>query len=332
MTLSPQRILQVEPAWSDLGQSASRWWDAGAEPPRPHECGDPSGWPRITLVTPSFNQARFIEATIRSVLFQRYPNLEYIVIDGGSTDGTLDIIKKYEPWLSYWVSEPDKGPVDAIKKGFARATGEWFNWLNSDDFLLPGALHTLARISGTVPEARWIAGAHLNVTVEGLPAGVTVAWRADPTLIALGWGYFSQDATFVRRSFLTEHIDALREDIKALFDTVLYRELLLSERPCLTTAVFSAMRWYPEQITSRPSMRGQDDVHIQRCLERLPLSSRVALRAMRTRFQGSVSGLLRLAAYYGILPESRKWRACFFNRYKSRFEVHEARRWLLDHQ
>src|SRR5882762_4423248 len=95
-------------------------------------------WPGISIVTPSFNQGQFIEETIRSVLLQGYPNLEYFVIDAGSADLTLEIIKKYEPWITYWVSEPDNGQVDAIKKGLRLSSGEWFNWINSDDILLQG--------------------------------------------------------------------------------------------------------------------------------------------------------------------------------------------------
>lgn len=100
--------------------------------------------PRITIVTPSYNQGRFIETTIRSVLLQGYPNLEYIIIDGGSNDNSAEIIKKYEPWLAYWVSEKDRGQAHAINKGFARATGDIYAYLNSDDFFEPGALHACA--------------------------------------------------------------------------------------------------------------------------------------------------------------------------------------------
>lgn len=97
-------------------------------------------YPKISIITPSYNQGHYIEETIRSILLQNYPNLEYIIIDGGSTDETIEIIKKYDQWISYWVSESDNGQSHAINKGLSKCTGQIFNWLNSDDYYNPNAL------------------------------------------------------------------------------------------------------------------------------------------------------------------------------------------------
>lgn len=125
-------------------KSKTGWpWTVGSAP-FPKRMPDGSPWPKISIVTPSYNQGKFIEETIRSVLLQNYPNLEYIIIDGGSTDGSVEIIKKYEQWLTYWESEQDRGQSHAINKGWAKATGDVISYLNSDDIYLPNALRIVA--------------------------------------------------------------------------------------------------------------------------------------------------------------------------------------------
>lgn len=123
--------------------------------------------PRISIVTPSFNQAAFLEKTIRSVLLQGYPDLEYMIIDGGSTDGSVDIIRKYEKWLSYWVSEPDRGQSHAINKGLERASGQVYGWLNSDDYFLTRALSMVVQAYAANPEAGAWCGGCLRVDGKG---------------------------------------------------------------------------------------------------------------------------------------------------------------------
>jgi glycosyltransferase involved in cell wall biosynthesis len=111
-------------------------------------------YPKISIVTPSYNQGKYLEETILSVIKQNYPNLEYIIIDGGSTDNSVEIIKKYEKYLTYWVSEKDNGQSDAINKGLKRCTGEIFNWLNSDDYLEPNALFKIAEAYKKNPQKK----------------------------------------------------------------------------------------------------------------------------------------------------------------------------------
>jgi glycosyltransferase involved in cell wall biosynthesis len=123
--------------------------------------------PQISIVTPSFNQGQFLEKTILSVIKQGYPYLEYSIIDGGSTDNSIDIIRKYEKHLSYWISEPDQGQSHAINKGFERATGHIFGWLNSDDWYAPGALLSVAKIFRENPEANVVVGAGEMIDEQG---------------------------------------------------------------------------------------------------------------------------------------------------------------------
>jgi glycosyltransferase involved in cell wall biosynthesis len=128
---------------------------------------NPENLPRVSIVTPSYNQAQFLEQTIQSVLAQDYPNLEYIIVDGGSTDGSVEIIRRYEPQLAWWVSERDRGQSDAVNKGWRRASGEIIGWLNSDDLLLPGMVTRMVAAFEETPGAGIIYGDVFSIDSHG---------------------------------------------------------------------------------------------------------------------------------------------------------------------
>jgi glycosyltransferase involved in cell wall biosynthesis/SAM-dependent methyltransferase len=165
-------------------------------------------WPKISIVTPSYNQGKFIERTVRSVLLQRYPNLEYIVMDGGSTDDTVDRLAPYLEQFSYFVSKPDGGQADAIATGFARSSGEIMAYLNSDDLLAPDALHFVACFFKDNPHVDWIYSHRCIVDEEDR---VTWYWILPPHLSFLmkRWDYIPQETCFWRRSLFekTGNID-----------------------------------------------------------------------------------------------------------------------------
>lgn len=154
--------------------------------------------PRVSIVTPSYNQARFLEETIRSVLEQDYPDIEYILIDGGSTDGSLEIIKRYAHRLSYWTSEPDDGQTDAINKGFARASGEILAWLNSDDTYLPRAVTEAVSFLQDHPEAGMVYGDANLIDEVGRVLGQFPARQTDYHRLLRGYVHIPQQAAFIR--------------------------------------------------------------------------------------------------------------------------------------
>lgn len=241
----------ITPILSDLpppppGRTGWPWTETTpAEPDGEHRAR-----PRITIITPSFNQAAFIEETIRSVLLQGYPNLEYIVVDGGSSDGTVDILKKYSPWIFHWVSEPDCGQSDAINKGLARATGEWVNWLNSDDFLMPGALIRLVAAAGP-GEVRLVAGTTANIR-DGRTFGRYSASVEPPprTLFTLG---VNQPGSLLRLKDVRA-ADGVRTDLGLCMDLDLWQRILGAHGTgCLRTVPdeVAAYRYHSESKTCR---------------------------------------------------------------------------------
>ncbi|MBI4927898.1 MAG: glycosyltransferase [Anaerolineae bacterium] len=154
----------------------------------------------VSIITPSFNQARYIEATLDSVLSQDYPEIEYIVMDGGSTDGTVDILKRYEHRLAGWVSEKDRGQTDAINKGFARARGEVLAWLNSDDTYQPGAVREAVEALRAHPEAALVYGDANYIDETGRVIGRFPAAQTDYRRLRQGYVHIPQQAAFWRAS------------------------------------------------------------------------------------------------------------------------------------
>jgi hypothetical protein len=155
-------------------------------------------WPRISIVTPSFNQAPYLEATITSVLDQNYPALEYILVDGGSSDGSVEIIRKYERHLSYWVSEQDNGQADAINKGMAHATGELCGYLNSDDIYLPCALTKVAEAYRRDPDADLFHGDCRLMDKDGRTIGRKRASITTFAELVDVWGVWWCERNFVQ--------------------------------------------------------------------------------------------------------------------------------------
>lgn len=230
-------------------------WTTGSEP-LPDKMPDDSPWPKISLVTPSFNQGQFIEETIRSVLLQGYPKLEYIIIDGGSTDNTLDIIKKYEPWLTYWVSEPDRGQSHAINKGIEKATGEILLWLNSDDLVLPGVFALIAQKFHEHPCVSLVSGQAKQIDKDGNVIGDLQSYYTNwEELLTNPRNSIRQISTFFSRELFNDH-GLLNEDLFISMDKELLVRFTRCAPPLVIDDYVSAFRVHENSKTASQLIRG----------------------------------------------------------------------------
>lgn len=203
-------------------------------------------YPKITVVTPNFNQADFLEKTICSVLDQAYPNLEYIIIDGSSNDGSLDIIKKYSPQLAHWISETDKGMYDAINKGFSRSTGEVLCWINSDDVLWKNSLFEVADIFSNNMNIQWLQGYPSVINEQG-----DIIYQRDPVYSKyyfyllkheLSFSFIQQESTFWRKELWEKSGGRLKTQYALAADFDLWLRFFKHEKLYCTNKQLGAFR------------------------------------------------------------------------------------------
>ncbi|OHX37129.1 hypothetical protein BJL95_20870 [Methylomonas sp. LWB] len=208
-----------------------------------------SPWPKISIITPSLNQGKFIEETIRSILLQNYPNLEYIVIDGGSTDNSIEIIKKYENWIHYWVSEKDEGQSHAINKGLEACTGDIIAWVNSDDTFANDTLFYVAD-KFNLNDANWLIGI-ANIIDE---SSNRVGFRNPPkdvtqeTFLCWTGNWFPQQSTFWNRKML-ELIGHLDISLHYVMDVDLWWKMTKRTSPIIENKVLSNYRVHNKSKT-----------------------------------------------------------------------------------
>ncbi len=200
-------------------------------------------YPKISIVTASFNQGHYLEDTILSVIEQGYPNLEYIIIDGGSTDNSVEIIKKYEKHLTYWVSEKDNGMYDAIQKGFLKSTGELMAWINSDDMYHKKSFYTIAEIFGNFSEINWLMGNPTFYDEQGrIVASQSVRNWSKYNIYLGDYKWMQQESIIWRRSLWEKAGSKMNLNIKYAGDFELWLRFYREEKLYVSSALIGGFR------------------------------------------------------------------------------------------
>ncbi|MCX8522323.1 glycosyltransferase [Chryseobacterium formosus] len=200
-------------------------------------------YPKISIITPNFNGGDYLEETIKSIIDQDYPNLEYIIIDGGSTDNSIDIIKKYENHLAYWVSEPDNGLYHAIQKGLEKSSGEIMAWLNSDDIYHKKALFTVAEIFTNCKPVKWLQGLPTTIDEKGRTIATEKfkSWsKLDYYLGKFEW--IQQESTFWHRDLWLQADSKINSNLKLAGDLDLWLRFFRYEKLYVTSALIGGFR------------------------------------------------------------------------------------------
>lgn len=218
----------------------------------------PRAFPKISIITPSYNQVEFLERTIKSVLDQNYPNLEYIIIDGGSTDGSVDIIKKYADRLAYWVSEADQGQTNAINKGLQIATGDWVAWQNSDDIFYPGSFASLAAASERCPDADLIIGdINLIDRYDKVLRDVCYVTPSYWAMLAEGMLLANQAAFWRQRAH--SEVGMLNESLNFAFDYEWFLRLTMGRNGYHVSEIWGGYRLHDATKTATHQQRFLDE-------------------------------------------------------------------------
>lgn len=229
-------------------------WTVGPADVQPNICA----LPKISIVTPSFNQADFIEETIRSVLLQGYPNTEYVVIDGGSTDGTVDIIRKYAKWIDFWVTEPDNGQSHAINKGWRKSSGDILAWLNSDDVYHPGTLNQIATYLSDHSDVGMVYGNCDTIDQTGSTTGVCPAMEFDLKALVCNQWFISQPATFFRKTAI-ERAGEIDESLHLVMDWEFFLRIALNDTIAYYPVNIAKFRIWGDAKTQSQSIRSGNE-------------------------------------------------------------------------